>query len=138
MGVITYDMEVSSPIPAGKMYKAFVLDSDNLIPKVLPHAITSSVHKSLKHRVDALDKENLTYSYTIIEGGALDVCESISYHIKIVPSPDGGSICKNRSIYHTKGDSTISEEDIKAGKEKASGIFKKVEAYLLEHPDLYN
>ncbi|MGI4421814.1 pathogenesis-related BetVI family protein, partial [Klebsiella pneumoniae] len=159
MGVITYDMEVSSPIPAGKMYKAFVLDSDNLIPKVLPHAITSvqclegdggpgtiklttfgegSVHKSVKHRVDALDKENLTYSYTIIEGGPLDVCESISYHIKIVPSPDGGSICKNRSIYHTKGDSTISEEDIKTGKEKASGIFKKVEAYLLEHPDLYN
>ena len=97
-----------------------------------------SVHKCVKHRVDALDKENLTYSYTIIEGGPLDVFESISYHIKIVPSPDGGSICKNRSIYNTKGDAQISEEDIKAGKEKASGIFKKVEAYLLEHPDLYN
>ncbi|MGI4297465.1 pathogenesis-related BetVI family protein [Klebsiella pneumoniae] len=160
MGVITYDMEIPSSIPPAKMFKVFVLDGDTLIPKILPQAIKSveilegdggagtikhitfgegSAYKSVKQRVDAIDKENFTYSYTIIEGDALtDVFESISYHIKIVPTPDGGSICKNRSIYHTKGDSTISEEDIKAGKEKASGIFKKVEAYLLEHPDLYN
>ncbi|GFZ13941.1 hypothetical protein Acr_24g0001310 [Actinidia rufa] len=153
---ITYDMEILSSIPADKMFKAFVLEGDNIIPKVLPHAITSvetlegdggvgtiklttfgegSVHKSVKHRVDGLDKENFTYSYTIIEGGALDVFESISYHIKIVAAPDGGSICKNRSIYQPKADTQVSEDEIKDGKERASGIFKKVEAYLLENPD---
>ncbi|MGI4421821.1 pathogenesis-related BetVI family protein [Klebsiella pneumoniae] len=153
---ITYDMEIPSSIPADKMFKAFVLEGDSIIPKVLPHAITSvetlegdggvgtiklttfgegSMHKSVKHRVDGLDKENFTYSYTIIEGGALDVFESISYHIKIVATPDGGCICKNRSIYTPKCDAQVSEEEIKAGKEKASGIFKKVEAYLLANPD---
>ncbi|PSR92538.1 Major allergen Pru ar like [Actinidia chinensis var. chinensis] len=158
MGAITYDMEIPSSIPADKMFKAFVLDGDTIIPKVLPHAITSvqtlegdggvgtiklttfgegSMHKSVKHRIDGLDKENFTYSYTIIEGGALDVFESISYHIKIVASADGGSICKNRSIYQPKGDAQISEEEIKAGKERASGIFKKVEAYILTNPDAY-
>ena len=95
------------------------------------------MHKSVTHRIDGLDKENFTYSYSIIEGGALDVFESISYHIKIVASPDGGCICKNRSIYKPKGDAQVSEEEIKAGKERASGIFKKVEAYLLANPDAY-
>ncbi|XP_057476970.1 major allergen Pru ar 1-like [Actinidia eriantha] len=156
MGAITYDMEIPSSISADKMFKAFVLDGDTIIPKALPHAITSvqtlegdggvgtiklttfgegSVHKSVKHRVDGLDKENFTYSYSIIEGGALDVFESISYHIKIVATPDGRCICKNRSIYTPKCDAQVSEEEIKAGKERASGIFKKVEAYLLANPD---
>ena len=156
MGVITYDMEIPSSIPADKMFKAFVLDGDTIIPKVLPHAITSvqtlkgdggvgtvklttfgegSMHKSVTQRIDGLDKENFTYSYTIIEGGALDVFETISYHIKIVASPDGGCIFKNRSIYQPKGDTQVSEEEIKTGKERASGVFKKVEAYLLANPD---
>lgn len=90
----------------------------------------------MKHRVDAIDKENYTYSYSIIEGDDLmGVFESISYHIKIVATPDGGSILKNRSIYNAKGDAQVSKEEIKAGKEKASGIFKAVEAYLLANPD---
>ncbi|KAA8548988.1 hypothetical protein F0562_000674 [Nyssa sinensis] len=159
MGVITYDMEVTSSIPAAKMFKAFVLDADNLIPKILPQAIKSveiiegngdagtiklitfgegSQFKSVKHRVDGIDKENFTYSYSIIEGDALmGTLESISYEIKISASPDGGSICKNSSKYHTKGDVQITEEHIKSGKEKASGMFKAVEAYLLANPDAY-
>ncbi|KAG5555180.1 hypothetical protein RHGRI_012649 [Rhododendron griersonianum] len=95
-----------------------------------------SIHKCVKNRVDVIDKENFTYSYSVIEGDALaDVFESISYHIKIVPAPDGGSICKNRSIYNTKGDAQVTEEQIKSGKEKASSIFKALEAYLLANPD---
>ena len=93
------------------------------------------MHKSVTQRIDGLDKENFTYTYTIIEGGALDVFETISYHIKIVVSPDGGCIFKNRSIYQPKSDAQVSEEEIKAGKERASGIFKKIEAYLLANPD---
>ncbi|PSR92549.1 Major allergen Pru ar like [Actinidia chinensis var. chinensis] len=156
MGAITYDMEIPTSISAEKMFKALALDGNTIIPKALPHAITSvqtlegdggvgtiklttfgegSVHKSVKHRIDSLDKENFTYSYSIIEGGALDVFESISYHIKIVATPDGGCICKNRSIYTPKCDAQVSEEEIKAGKERASDIFKKVEAYLLANPN---
>ncbi|KAF7146367.1 hypothetical protein RHSIM_Rhsim04G0231400 [Rhododendron simsii] len=155
MGVITYDMEVSSSIPPSRMFKAFVLDADTLIPKILPQAIKSvetlegdggagtiklitlgSAYKSVKQRVDAIDKENFTYSYSVIEGDALmGIFDSISYHIKIVASADGGSICKNRSIYQTKGDAQVTEEEIKSGKEKASAMFKAIEAYLVANPE---
>ncbi|KAL0463308.1 UNVERIFIED_CONTAM: Major allergen Pru ar 1 [Sesamum latifolium] len=95
-----------------------------------------SHYKSAKHRVDALDTENLTHSYTIVEGDALaGILESITYHVKIVPTEDGGCICKNRSIYHTKGDVEINEEKIKEGKEKAMQMFKAIEAYLQANPD---
>lgn len=92
----------------------------------------------MKQRVDGVDKEKYTYKYTIIEGDVLmDVLESISYNIKIEPYENGGSICKNISTYHTKGDVQIKEEDIKAGKEKAIGLFKAIEAYLLANPNAY-
>ncbi|KAL0292256.1 UNVERIFIED_CONTAM: Major allergen Pru ar 1 [Sesamum calycinum] len=92
MGAITYDIEIPSSIPAAKMFKAVVLDADTLIPKIMPRAIKSieilegdggvgtvkiihfgegSQYKSAKHRVDAIDTENLTHSYTIVEGDAL-------------------------------------------------------------------
>ncbi|XP_059642054.1 major allergen Pru ar 1-like [Cornus florida] len=160
MGVISYDMEVTSSISAAKMFKAFVLDADNLIPKILPQAIKSveiiqgnggvgtvkvisfgegSQFKSVKHQVDGLDKENFIYSYSIIEGDALmGVLEKISYEIKIEASSDGGSVCKNSSKYHTTGEVGITEDQIKGGKEKALGMFKAVEAYLLANPVAYN
>ncbi|KAA8527409.1 hypothetical protein F0562_034876 [Nyssa sinensis] len=159
MGVITYDMDIACSIPPAKMFKAFVLDADNLIPKILPQAIKcvevlhgdggpgtiklvtfgeGSQFKSVKHRVDGIDTQNFTYSYSIIEGDALmDTLESISYVIKIEATADGGSICKNTSKYHTKGDAHIAEEHIKSGKEKASGMFKAVEAHLLANPHAY-
>ncbi|KAH6809181.1 hypothetical protein C2S51_026964 [Perilla frutescens var. frutescens] len=158
MGAITYDIEIPSSISAAKMFKAMVLDADTLIPKIMPQAIKNveilegdggvgtvkvihfgeeSQYKSVKHRVDAIDNENLTHTYSIIEGDALsNVIESITYHIKIVPTEDGGSICKNRSIYNTKGDAhEISEGNIKEGKEKAMAMFKAIEAYLQANPD---
>ena len=92
--------------------------------------------KFVKHRIDALDKEKMTYAYTLIEGDTLmDKIESISYEMSVEPSPDGGSIGKNVSKYKAKPGIEIKEEDVKAGKEKASGVFKAVEAYLLANPD---
>uniref|UniRef100_A0A7N2M4A0 Bet v I/Major latex protein domain-containing protein n=1 Tax=Quercus lobata TaxID=97700 RepID=A0A7N2M4A0_QUELO len=64
--------------------------------------------------------------------------EKISYEIKLVASPDGGSILKSTSKYHAKGHHEIKEEQIQAGKEKAVGLFKAVEGYLLANPDGYN
>ncbi|CAH2057539.1 unnamed protein product [Thlaspi arvense] len=64
-----------------------------------------SNYKSVKQRVDAIDKENFSYSYSVIEGEDLmGMLESISYEIKITATPNGGSICRNTSKYHTKGD----------------------------------
>ncbi|KAI3690987.1 hypothetical protein L2E82_49200 [Cichorium intybus] len=152
MGVTTYDMEIETAVPAAKLYQSFILDGDTLVPKVAPQAMKSieilegdggagtiklitfgegSQFKSVKHKIDAVDKDNMTYSYSIIEGDVLvDPLESISYHIKVVPT-EGGCILKNRSIYTCKGDVKIAEDDIKNGKEKALGLFKAIEAHLL-------
>lgn len=92
----------------------------------------------MKHRIDALDKENLTYAYTLIEGdGLMDKIESISYEIKLEASPEGGCKGKNTSKYYPKEGVEIKEEEIKAGKEKAAGVFKAVEGYLLANPEAY-
>ncbi|XP_065638468.1 major allergen Pru av 1 [Quercus suber] len=164
MGVITYESENAFVIPPARLFKAFVLDSDNLIPKVEPQAIKSteiiegnggpgtirkitfseghrphSYLKQAKHRTDVLDPENFTYSFSVIEGDALfDKLEKISTETKIVASPDRGSIVKTTSKYQTKGDIQLPDEQIREGKEKASRLFRAVEAYLVAHPDLYN
>ncbi|XP_050239865.1 major allergen Pru ar 1-like isoform X4 [Quercus robur] len=160
MGVFTYEAETTTGISPARLFKAFILDADNLIPKIAPQAIKSAEiiegnggpgtikkitfgegyqFNYVKHRIDEIDDVNFTYSYSLIEGDALtDIIEKISYEIKLVASPDGGSILKSTSKYHTKGDHEIKEEQIKAGKEKAAGLFKAVEGYLLANPDAYN
>ena len=42
MGVITYESQDTSVIPPARLFKAFALDADNLIPKVVPQAIKST------------------------------------------------------------------------------------------------
>ncbi|KAB1213896.1 Major allergen Pru ar 1 [Morella rubra] len=93
----------------------------------------------VKHRIDEVDHANFTYCYSVIEGDALsDTLEKICYEIKLVASPNGGPILKSTSKYHTKGDHEIKGEQVKAGKEKAAGLFKAVEVYLVAHPEEYN
>lgn len=41
MGVVTYTEEFASPIPAPRLFKALIVDADNLIPKIVPQAIKS-------------------------------------------------------------------------------------------------
>ncbi|XP_008223280.1 PREDICTED: major allergen Pru av 1-like [Prunus mume] len=160
MGVFTYETEFTSVIPPPRLFKAFVLDADNLIPKIAPQAIKNSEivqgdggvgtikkitlgegsqYSYVKHQIDSIDKENFVYSYSLIEGDAIsETIEKVCYEIKLVASADGGSIIKNTSNYHTKGDVEIKEEHVKAGKERASGLFKLIENHLVANPDAYN
>lgn len=41
MGIFTFTDEHTSPIPPARLFKALVLDSHNLIPKLTPEAIKS-------------------------------------------------------------------------------------------------
>lgn len=41
MGLITYDMEISTSIPPAKMFHAFVVDGDEIYPKILPQVFQS-------------------------------------------------------------------------------------------------
>ncbi|XP_022741543.1 major allergen Pru av 1-like [Durio zibethinus] len=159
MGVFTYESEIVTTIPPAKMFKACILDGDKLIPKIVPQAFKSveyiegngepgsikkvtfeegSQFNYVKQKVEALDKENFVCRYSVIEGDALmNKLEKITYETKLKLSAAGGSVCKTTSKYYTIDDFELKEEAIKAGKEKALGLFKAIEAYLLANPDAY-
>ncbi|KAK9265421.1 hypothetical protein L1049_003545 [Liquidambar formosana] len=159
MAVVTFADEFTSSISAPRLFNALFLQADALLPKLMPQVIKSietigcdggagSIRqinfaegyqlKTLKQRIDAMDKEKMIYNYTLIEGDSLmDKIESISNETKFKTSADGGTICKNVSKYYPKAGIEIKEEEIKAGKERAMGMFKAVEAYLLANPDAY-
>ncbi|GKU85388.1 hypothetical protein SLEP1_g67 [Rubroshorea leprosula] len=52
----------------------------------------------------------------------MNIFEKISNKIEFEASPDGGSVCKSSSTYHTIGDDEIKEEHIEVGKEKATDV----------------
>ncbi|THG03855.1 hypothetical protein TEA_000569 [Camellia sinensis var. sinensis] len=146
MGVVTITEEYALPIPPARAFKALILDGDNLIPKLLPQAFKSidviqgdgGPFKSVKHRVDEVNKEAFKYRYTLIEGDLLmGKFEKICYEMELVPTLDGGSISKSTSKYYPLGDLVLNEEEIKAGMDKAGGMFKVVEDYLIQNPDAY-
>ncbi|XP_050220325.1 major allergen Pru ar 1-like [Mercurialis annua] len=154
MGVFTLEKEITTAVPQDKMFKVFVLESHTLIPKIVPSisieilegtggpgtikktSFSQGDIKYIKTKVDSTDKENFTHSYSIIGGEPwMPELEKVSYEVKVLASPDGGSICKSTSTYYPKEGCEIDEEKIKAGADKAQGLFKIVEAYLLANPD---
>ncbi|CAH2080516.1 unnamed protein product, partial [Thlaspi arvense] len=110
------------PNPPARAFKAFFLDGDKLIPKIMPQAFKSieilegdggagTIKKInfaegtpltyMKHRVDEINTETFKYSYTVFEGDALTgKLEKISYEIQLVASPDGGSVAKTTSKFY--------------------------------------
>ncbi|KAD5803179.1 hypothetical protein R6Q59_024564 [Mikania micrantha] len=155
MGVVTYTDEHISPVSPSRIFNASIVDSHNLMPKILPDAIKSieiikgdggagSIKQInfaggwVKHQIDELDEKTLTYKYTLIEGeGISDKIEKVSYDIKFDGSADGGTISKMITTIYTCGDFEIKEEELKAGKEKVLGLYKVVEAYLINNPQAY-
>ncbi|KAK3417997.1 major allergen Pru ar 1 [Eucalyptus grandis] len=151
--------QYSSPIPAARFFRALIGDFHNLIPKLMPEAIGSidivqgdggagtimqinftegRELSFIKSRVDVLDEETMTCVYKLIEGGQwLEKFESVAYEIMFGPTPDGGSKTILASTYYPKGNFQFDDEEIKAGRERGLGIYKAVEAYLLQNPDAY-
>ncbi|XP_060210699.1 major allergen Pru ar 1-like [Lycium barbarum] len=156
---LRWEIRHCSPIPPSRIFKASIIDSHNLIPKLLPQAIKrvefvqgdggvgsvkqinlaeGSSFKSIKYRIDELNEKTFTYKYTLIEGEALiEKLEKITYDVKFEKTVDGGSISKVTSEYYIEGDFKLNEEEIKAGKERVLAMYKAVEAYLLQNPDAY-
>ncbi|XP_061349215.1 pathogenesis-related protein STH-2-like [Gastrolobium bilobum] len=159
MGVTTFTQEYSSSVAPSRMFKALIIDSRNLLPKLLPQFVKdvnviqgdgeagsieqinfneASPFKYLKHRIDVLDKDNLVCKYTMIEGDPLgDKLESIEYEVKFEATNDGGCFCKMTNNYKTIGEFDVKEEEIKEGRESTIGIYRVVESYLLENPQVY-
>ncbi|KAI3738442.1 hypothetical protein L2E82_28474 [Cichorium intybus] len=155
MGVLTYTDEHTSTVAPSRIFKASILDSHILMPKLLPDAIKSVEYIKgdggagsikqinfdggfVKHQIDEVNEETFTYKYSLIEGmGISDKIEKVSYDIKFESSPNGGTLSKMTTTIYTHGDFEIKEEELTAGKEKVLGLYKVVEGYLLKNPDAY-
>ncbi|XP_074369354.1 major strawberry allergen Fra a 1.07-like [Apium graveolens] len=155
LGIFTFTDELTSPVAPARIFKASTVDSNNLIPKLLPHAVKSiellkgdggagSIKQinfaegKLKHQIDDLNQENYVYNYTLIEGeGMMDKIDKISYEVKFEASCAGGTICKMSTKVYAKSNFELKENEINAGKKKVMGMYKIVEAYLLQNPDAY-
>ncbi|KAK8623908.1 hypothetical protein V6N13_065268 [Hibiscus sabdariffa] len=157
MGVFTHEEEVNTPIPPAKAFKVFVLDYDTLFPKVVPHAIKSVEVlqgdggagtikkitfaegmgvKYMKHQVHELDIENRSYSVSVIEGDVLgDKLEKISDMNKFNPAPNGGTIIKVTTKFHTVGDIEFTEDEMKEVIQNRARVYKAVEDYIVANPD---
>ncbi|XP_030441451.1 major strawberry allergen Fra a 1-3-like [Syzygium oleosum] len=157
MGVITYSQEITSVITPSRLFKAMFLDSHHILPKIVPGGIKSiefiegdggvgsikqtnfgeSSHiKYTKHKIDALDAGSFYCKYTMIESDIkFDKIDCVVEEVKFVAA-GSGCICKMTSEYHVKEGCELKEEDIKKGKDKAMGLFKAVEEYLVANPDV--
>ncbi|WCJ23416.1 Major strawberry allergen Fra a 1-A [Euphorbia peplus] len=151
--------EVTTAIPAAKLYKIFLLDAHIHLPKILPQAIKSidiiegnggpgsvaqtnfvegSEYKYVKNKIEVVDKDNLIYHYSTIGGDPwMEGLDKISYEVKIEASNDGGSICTSVIKYCPVGDNKIDMDKIKVGEDQAMAMFKIVESHILANPNAY-
>ncbi|KAG9139394.1 hypothetical protein Leryth_017306 [Lithospermum erythrorhizon] len=152
MAVVEFNDVFTSTLPAPKLFKAWFIDSNTLLPKIAPDHVKSVVIegnggpgsikcvnfgdavpiKLVKFKIDALDESTLTYADTVIEGGELsDKILKVTHEVKIESSPEGG--CKSTSCvkFYLKEGTTLTEDEVKESKEGALGLLKAVEAHVL-------
>nr|CAA10718.1 intracellular pathogenesis-related protein isoform 4 [Asparagus officinalis] len=153
----SWSHEVAANVPAGKLFKAAMLDWHNLGPKIVPDFIASGSVVSgggavgsvreikmsnpelpfnyLKERLDFVDHEKFEVKNTLVEGGGLGKqFESASNHFKFEPSGNNGCIVKVTATYKLLPG--VADESAKA-KEGITNHMKATEAYLLANPTAY-
>lgn len=102
------------------------------------HLKFSCAGTHIKHRIDEIDIGKCRCKYTLIEGEVLgEKVKYAEYEVEFMHNGEGGSICRILSKYHTLEDLQLRDEDIEEGKEKATELFKAVEAFLLANPHAY-
>ncbi|XP_051126228.1 major strawberry allergen Fra a 1-3-like [Andrographis paniculata] len=164
---LIYKEEINMAVPAHRVWKGIVLDSENIIREIMPEAIKSiqvlegdgrgvgtiqivhfgevSPMKTSKQRIDVIDEENYIFQYTVLEIEDFDgLVDSVKKVIKIEPGshPEGRStVYKYTNTYYTKGEqhhSAIKDRIKDIAKKSETAFFKAAENYLLSHPDKYN
>ncbi|MFS7914246.1 putative Bet v I/Major latex protein [Helianthus anomalus] len=93
---------------------------------------------SSKHTVDDIDASNFILSWTFFEGDALmSIINTATNHMKFIPSPNGGSVFKKIFVIRYKGDAKQMDDVINITKEATKNTFKKMESYVIAHPEVY-
>ncbi|WCJ23410.1 Major allergen Pru ar 1 [Euphorbia peplus] len=159
MGVLTIERELTTAIPPATMFKIFVSENHIYLPKIVPTITVEVIEgnggpgtikkttfggdatelKYITSKTEATDKENFSHSSIVIDSNPQpEKVEKATMEIKMEASGNGGSIIKSCSKYYPKENCEVDEEKIKAGAEKALGLFKVVEALILANPDICN
>ncbi|KAF3325390.1 pathogenesis-related protein 10a [Carex littledalei] len=155
----TTTSEITTVIPAPRLFKAAILDWHNLAPKIAADKIVSAANiegdggvgtvRQLnfgpampfsyeQRRLEFLDVEKCEIKSSVVGGGGLGVLfKSASFHVKFSPSGTGGSLVKIVLTYTPMpgANSTQYENRMKGALE---GIMKGCEAFLLANPEAYN
>ncbi|KAK3418026.1 hypothetical protein EUGRSUZ_H04008 [Eucalyptus grandis] len=110
----------------------------NIIPKIVPGGIKSVKFIEGDGGVGSIKQTNfsekLYCKYTLIESDIkFDKIKFIVYEVKFASANDG-CVCKMTSEYDVEEGAELKEDDIKQGKDRAMGLFKTVEEYLLANP----
>ncbi|KAH9328836.1 hypothetical protein KI387_000944 [Taxus chinensis] len=153
--------EVETPLEAQRVWNAFVKDGHNLLPKQVPEVSSSitfiqgdggvgSIRQInftdaaepelsfVKELVEEVDEEKFVYRYSHVEGGMFGkILASAKYEVKYTPKAEGGCVCSYVFHYETLPGVPHDESKEQGIKDKTTGLFKKVEAYLLANPTLY-
>ncbi|XP_039172154.1 major allergen Pru av 1-like [Eucalyptus grandis] len=114
-------MLITSPWSSAAVKSVEVLEGDGGPETIKLMALAKSEqlgsqNKTEKHKVEALDRENFTYCYSIIEGEVLGTTfEKISYQVKITALPLVGSVLKCTNSYFTNGDVDVPRTRSKPG-----------------------
>ncbi|KAK8946440.1 hypothetical protein KSP39_PZI006831 [Platanthera zijinensis] len=156
-----FTREIVLQVSADRIWKAGILDSHILLPKLLPNFVASgelvegdggvgTVKKLTfnegvkefrfeKGRVEVLDRENYLVKQAVIEGGLIGLrVKTYSYEMKLVGGSDAETIGKIRVEYDTLDEtpplSAEEEEQISGG---LFAMIKAIEGYLLDNPSSY-
>nr|ACN40583.1 unknown [Picea sitchensis] len=142
-------VEIDLKVPAQKAWDA-IRDSASLFPKIMPshfksievigdgnvgtirrikygEGMKTATHES--ERIEALDKTNMTVTYTVIEGEVLSVFKVFKPTIKLLPGADANSCRLSWTAEFERVGNTIPPSE--PIKEAATNIFKAMEGYLL-------
>ncbi|XP_038718961.1 major pollen allergen Bet v 1-A-like [Tripterygium wilfordii] len=155
--------EHASSVSVERLWKAAIVDSHNLVPKLLPTIISSidileggggvgtikllnfaadvKGAKFIKDRVDVMDHEKHIFKHSIIEGGLIgDKMKSYAAEVsfKSSTSDEGGSLANLKIEYELLEDGGVpSEEEISNIKQVHMAMVKAVDGYLLANPNAY-
>ncbi|KZV20718.1 pathogenesis-related protein STH-21-like [Dorcoceras hygrometricum] len=158
MAVLSANHEVKVRVPAKRMFKAVVVDSNKILPKIAPRAIKSidilqgdggagSIRQInfpngapfpyVREKIDILDMDNLVFKARAFESRMFgDKIEAIHSVQKFEDSGDGGCIIKLTVETRTKDDAEFTDEESKVVSAFGREIFSIVEEYLIAHPDV--
>ncbi|KAF3670845.1 Pathogenesis-related protein STH-21 [Capsicum annuum] len=152
MGAYTFTDESTVSVAPSRLFKALVIDFNNLVSKLIPDVESienvegdggpGTIKKITFVEMSDIYIEtqllNLVTKYSLIEGDVLaDKAESVDYDAKLEGSANGGCVATTVTVYHTKGDYVVTEEEHNVHKGRANDIVKAIEAYLLANPSAY-